>query len=448
MINRKFIWGAASSAFQIEGGIKGSGKGKSIWDVYFEQEARFAELESCNHYLLWEKDVNIMKDIGISAYRFSINWTRIIPDGIGKVNIEGIDFYRRLIEKLLENGIEPYVTIFHWDYPYELYRRGGWLSPDSSKWFEEYTYTIIRYLGDGIKNWLTINEPQVFAGLGMQRGKIPPNQKYKEREIASIVHNILLAHGKAVRILRNEVKEEVNIGFSPVLDVYIPKTSKDVEVAKKKTIEDIAFYGKDIDLWNNRLWVQPIYEGRYPEEFIKIYQKHLPKYFEDDLKIIGQDLDFFGCNVYSGREVEQVGGDVIRTEMKNKHRSAIGWDITPEAIYWASRFFYERYKKKILITENGVALSDWIDEDGEINDVGRIDYINKYIKEIEHAINDDIDIIGYFYWSLIDNLEWEKGYNYRFGLVYNDFDKNIRIMKKSAYWYKNLIEKYRKDSNS
>lgn len=440
---KDFIWGAATSAYQVEGAVDEDGKGISIWDRYNERIGKIRENIACDHYHMYKTDVKLMKEINLNAYRFSLNWTRIIPNGRGKVNAQGLDFYDRLVDELLENKIEPFITLFHWDYPNELFKSGHWLNNASSEWFEEYALIVGKKLGDRVKNWMTINEPQVFLGLGYQSGKIAPALKYDIRDIIAMTHNVLLSHGKAVKVLRDVCKQKVNIGYTPVGTVYIPASDKleDIEVARKE-MQKIEFTNDgDLSVWNNSLWLDPVFKGAYPEDVIKKYEKYLPNTFEEDLKTISQDLDFFGCNIYTGKTVKSDGnGNAVPCKKLNEVTSSIGWSVTPEAIYWASRFFYEEYRKPIIITENGVSLSDWISEEGNIKDYNRIDYIKRYLYQLKKAADDGIDIRGYFYWTLLDNLEWERGFKYRFGLIYVDYDTQTRYLKESAKWYKDVIK--------
>lgn len=446
MFQDNFYWGAASSAYQIEGAAFIDGKGKSVWDVvsndgnlvYGGQTGHVA----CDHYHRYEEDVAIMKEIGLNAYRLSFSWPRILPNGTGQVNPKGLDFYDRLINKLLENNIEPFVTIFHWDYPWELFLKGGWLNPDSPKWFAEYASVVSNHFKDRVKHWITINEPQCFVLLGHMEGKHAPGIKYPVEAILTAIHNVNLAHGRAVQAIRSNQKD-ARIGYSPVGTTFYPKngTEKEILWAKK-----CMFESNDQTLWNNGWWMDPIFFGKYPEEGLKKFEKFMPRITDEDLKIISQPLDFFGCNIYHGAPVEDNGG-VMET---HKHpvgnpKTDMGWNVTPESLYWGPKFLYERYRKPIIITENGAAFKDWVMSDGRVHDYERIDFLARYISNLRKAASEGVEVAGYFLWSILDNFEWEYGYEKRFGITYVEFDTQKRVLKDSAYWYKKVIKSNGRD---
>ncbi len=369
----------------------------------------------------------------------SISWPRILPNGIGKINEMGLDFYDRLVDELLENGITPYITLFHWDYPLALYKKGGWLNPDSSDWFAEYTKVIVERLSDRVKHWMTLNEPQCYIGLGHGTGIHAPGLKLDLSDLLTASHNSLLAHGKAVQTIRKYSKVDCEIGYAPIGVVSFPDTQskEDIEAARKATF---GFNGPD--LWNSSWWIDPTYLGSYPKEGLNAFEKWLPKIGANDMKTIFQPVDFLGLNIYQGTRVRMGHDGTPETVNKNVgyDQTAIKWPVTPESLYWGPKFFYERYQKPIVITENGLSNTDWVSLDGKVHDPQRIDFLNRYIREYKRSAKDGVDAKGYFCWSLMDNFEWAEGYNERFGLIHINYQTQERTIKDSGFWYKNVIE--------
>lgn len=440
---RDFVWGAATAAYQIEGAAFEDGKGLSVWDTCCKKEGFVKDGDSgniaCDHYHRYKEDVQLMKEMGLKAYRLSISWPRVLPEGIGKVNEKGLEFYDKLVDELLSNGITPYITLFHWDYPHELYKKGGWLNPDSSDWFAEYTKVVIERLSDRVTHWITENEPQCYINLGHHRGIHAPGLKLDMSEVLLAAHNSLLAHGKAVEVIRKYAKKPCEIGYAPVGSVSFPETNslKDIEAAKSA-----MFNIKEPNLWNNSWWMDPIFLGRYPEEGLKVFEPWMPKIKAGDMKIIGQPIDFLGVNIYHGQKVRMGENGTVEAVRKDigYNQTAIKWPVTPEALYWGPKFFYERYGKPIIITENGLSNTDWVSLDGKVHDPQRIDFLHRYIREYKRAAEDLVAVKGYFCWSLMDNFEWAEGYNERFGLIHVDYTTQKRTLKDSAYWYKKVIE--------
>ena len=445
---KDFIWGAATASYQIEGAASEDGRGLSVWDMFCRKPGAvykgFNGDVACDHYHRYEEDVRIMKEIGLKAYRMSVSWSRVIPDGIGTVNRKGLDFYDRLVDALLENGIDPYITLFHWDYPYELYCRGGWLNPDSPEWFSIYVETVAEKLSDRVKNWMTFNEPNCFIGLGHLDGVHAPGDRLGFKETLRAAHNVLLSHGKAVLALRSSTKSNIRIGFAPIANIKIPATDKkeDIDIAKK-----LMFSVNSKDFWNNTWWMDPVYLGKYPEDGMKLFEEDLPDMGANDMKIINQKLDFFGFNIYCGDTVRCTPdgkAEILPEQPGSPHTAFDGingyWPITPEVLHWGPRFFYERYKLPVVITENGMSNIDWVSLDGKVHDPQRIDFLGRYLLELDKAIIEGTEVSGYFVWSIIDNFEWAESYNQRFGLVYVDYLTGKRILKDSAYWYADIIK--------
>lgn len=443
---KDFVWGAATSSYQIEGTGRDSGKGQNIWDVFTKEPGRVYEGHTgdiaCDHYHRFREDVAYMKELGLKGYRFSIDWSRVLPEGTGKVNEKGIDFYNALIDELLEQGIEPYITLYHWELPYEIYKRGGWMNPEIVEWFGQYARLVAERFSDRVKYFFTLNEPQCFVGLGFLQGCHAPGVKAPLRDTFEMAHNALKAHGRAVQMLRAYGKQNVQIGYAPTSGMCYPEkeTPKDIEAARK------ALFALPDDLsnwtWNVSWWSDPVILGKYPEEGMKKYEKYLPVITDEDMKLISQPIDFYGQNIYNGRCI-RMGTDGRPEEVRRPAgfpKTATNWPVTPEALYWGPKFLYERYRKPIYITENGMACHDTFSQDGKVHDPNRIDFLARYLKNLKRAA-EEIDIRGYFQWSLMDNFEWDKGYAERFGIIYVDFETQERIWKDSAYWYRDLIRR-------
>ncbi len=440
-----FTWGAATSAYQIEGAVHEDGKGLHIWDVYTSEPGHIFENHTgevaCDHYHRFREDVKIMKEMGLKAYRFSIDWSRVLPEGTGKVNEKGIAFYNALIDELTANGIEPFVTLYHWELPYELYKRGGWMNPQIVEWFGDYARLVAERFSDRVKNFFTINEPQCFIGLGFVTGEHAPGLKCPLKDTFEMAHNVLKAHGRAVQRLRQYGKQPLNIGFAPTGSMCYPKSDspEDIEAARQALFEapgDVKSWS-----WNVSWWSDPVLLGHYPEDGLALYEPYLPRITEEDMRLISEPIDIYGQNIYNGRCI-RMGEDGRPEDVKRYEgfaKTAIGWPVTPECLYWGPKFLYERYKKPIYITENGLSCHDTISLDGKVHDPNRIDFLARYLTQLQKAADAGVDIRGYFQWSLMDNFEWAKGYSDRFGLVYVDYRTQERIWKDSAYWYRDLI---------
>ena len=445
---KDFAWGVATASYQIEGAWNEEGRGLSIWDVFSHEpgnvECGHTGNVACDHYHRYKEDVALMCELGIKAYRFSISWSRIFPDGTGKINEKGVKFYSDLIDELLANGIEPYVTLFHWDYPYELHKKGGWLNDESVKWFSDYAAKISELYSDRVKYFITFNEPQCFVGSGYLTGYHAPGLKVSYKDIFQMCHNVLKAHGAAVIALRENAKQPIKVGYAPTYGAYYPATDRteDIKAAREKYFECPPL-DKGV-MWNLSWWSDPVIFGRYPEDGLKLYKDYLPEITDEDMKLISQPLDFYAQNIYNGQAV-RMGADgkpEIVERPVGSPKTAIQWPITPRCMHWGPRFLYERYNLPVYITENGMSAHDVVSLDGKVHDPNRIDFLNRYLSELEKAADDGADIEGYFLWSFIDNFEWANGYTDRFGIVYVDYTTQKRIPKDSAYWYRNWIEEH------
>lgn len=437
-----FYWGAATASYQIEGAWDTDGKGPSVWDMLCRKDGAIWSGHTgdvaCDHYHRYAEDVANMREIGLTAYRFSISWPRILPQGTGTVNAKGLDFYSKLVDSLLEAGIEPFVTLFHWDYPYSLYRRGGWLNDESSNWFSDYTKVVVDRLSDRVSHWMTLNEPQVFVCLGHQMGIHAPALKLDWPDLLRITHNVLLSHGKSVQTIRANARKPAQVGFAPAGKYLAPVTDdeRNVEAARNR-----MFACPTKDLWSNSWWLDPMFRGAYPEDGMRTFADALPPIRSADMETISQPLDFFGMNLYQGTFVRaDRSGAAVDVGFETGHpMTAFAWYVVPEVLYWATKFFYERYAKPIYVTENGLSNLDWVSLDGKVHDPQRIDFTHRYLKELSRAADDGVEVGGYFHWSLMDNFEWAQGYKERFGLIYVDYSSQKRILKDSAHWYGSVI---------
>jgi len=443
---KDFVWGVAAASYQVEGAWNEDGKGPSVWDMFCRTPGAVWQGQSgdvaCDHYHRYPEDIALIKALRAHAYRLSISWPRVLPAGTGEFSVAGLDFYDRLIDGLLEAGITPYVTLFHWDYPYELFCRGGWLNPYSSDWFADYTTLIVKKLSDRVVNWMTLNEPQVFLGLGHQEGRHAPGLRLPISEVLKATHNALLAHGKSVQAIRAHAVKHPLIGFAPIGSVHFPVSDNlaDVDAARQA-----MFSVTKKNCWNVAWIADPIFFKQYPTDGLALFGKDAPQVGSNDMEIIGQPLDFYGVNIYSGLRV-QAGADGKPVEVGDPlggPRTAYSWTVSPESLYWGPRFLYERYKTPVYITENGMANVDWVAQDGKVHDPQREDYIRRYLLELRRAIRDGVDVRGYFHWSIMDNFEWAVAYQQRFGLIHVDYTTQKRTPKDSYYLYQQIIKENR-----
>lgn len=461
---KNFLWGAATAAYQIEGAHNADGKGPSIWDMMCRKEGAIAGRATgdvaCDHYHRFKDDVAMMKDMGLQAYRFSISWARIFPEGTGAVNQKGLDFYSALVDELLAAGIEPFATLYHWDLPLALHHRGGWMNREIKDWFADYAATAGNALGDRVKWWMTLNEPSVFVVAGYRDGNHAPGLRLSVAEGLRCVHHALLAHGEGTRALRAACPQPVRIGMAPAGYAKIPdtETPENIEAARRS-----LFTVAGQTLWDIPLWLDPVYLGRYPEEAPAVFADKWHHPSAEDLAIIHQPLDFIGANCYAGIRVRAgqsedrtgesraislagggsaVGGAPEDLPYPHEHPTGqLSWLLlAPDSLYWKARFYTERYGRlPFVITENGFCSHDWIGIDGRVHDGARIDYLHRYLRGLRRAAEEGIPLGGYFQWSLMDNFEWAEGYKPRFGLVYVDYATQARTLKDSAHWYREVI---------
>lgn len=429
--SKDFLWGAASAAHQVEGAYKEDGKGLGIWDALVEGHVKHGENgnTACDHYHHYKEDVALMKQIGIKSYRFSVSWPRVMPEP-GVINKKGLQFYIDLVDELVNAGIIPMCTLFHWNLPMWAHEWGGWASEKTIAYFSTYTKAVVDALSDKVSHWMTLNEPQCFIGCGYWAGSHAPFLKLSTEEVKKITRIVMLAHGNAAQVIRQHAKTTPQIGFAPTCDVWVPSDTSEAAIAKAKT----QTFRDEANPFTMIWWSDPIVLGQIPENLKDTIT-------EEDIKTIHQPLDFYAYNVYSS---SNYGGDVFAPNPEvtpGLARTTMDWVIEPRVLYWATKFFYERYQLPILISENGMANNDFVMLDGKVHDPQRTDYLVRYLMELKKAIDDGIPVIGYQYWSIMDNFEWTEGYDKRFGLIYVDYNTQKRTLKDTAYVYADIIKR-------
>lgn len=424
---KDFLWGAATAAPQIEGGFDEDGRTPSIWDVAPAKKIKNGANchIACDHYHRWKDDVALMKKMGLKSYRFSISWSRVMPSE-GVVNQKGLQFYSDLVDELIKNGIEPLVTIFHWDTPVWVYKKGGWLSNKIIPLFAEYTKAVVEKLSDRVTYWMAMNEPQCFIMNGYMQGAHAPF-KHRYLALSKLTKICLMAHAEAVNTIRKYAKKTPKIGIAMAAGAFVPKSESTEDIAQAR---HDSFYGA-MGTMNNRWWGDPVFKG----ETVSAYGVYHTR--KKDMPKIKVKLDFIGVNVYQPFQEGSWGNKPAN--VPEDRRTSLGWIIDGRVLYWTIRFFYERYGLPIMVTENGMADNDKV-INGEVNDVKRQSFIREYLDGVKRAVNEDIPVLGYQHWSLLDNFEWAEGYEPRFGLIHVDFKTQQRTLKDSAYEYKKIIE--------
>jgi beta-glucosidase len=439
---REFIWGTATSAYQIEGAWNEEGRGISIWDTFAHQAGKTYLGDNgdiaADHYHHYLDDVALMAQLGLKAYRFSISWPRILPEGTGKVNQEGLDFYKRLLDALLEKGIEPFPTLFHWDLPQVLQDKGGWPERATAEAFGNYAEVVGKHLGDRVNYWITHNEPMVLAVLGHFTGEHAPGIQDPIAAVSSGL-NLLVSHGLAVQALRTHAKKDAKIGITLNLSPVHPATCSE-EDTKAATLFDALM---------NRMFVEPVLLGKFPEEIMCLVASSMNDIdLTNDLKNISTPIDFLGVNYYS-RSVIRSDPDfpfiqASQIQPSGNEYSQM-WEIYPAGIYELLNRIWKDYGKngnstlRLIVTENGICVPDGVDYDGRVRDIRRVQYLRSHIAQVQRAVAEGIPIDGYFVWSFLDNFEWSYGYQMRFGLVYVDFATRKRIVKDSGYWFAKVV---------
>jgi beta-glucosidase len=441
-----FLWGAGTSAYQIEGATHEDGRGLSVWDRFVAIPGTTYQGETgeiaADHYHRMEEDVAIMAELNLSAYRFSLSWPRIVPQGTGAVNVRGLDFYDRLVDTLLAHGISPVATLYHWDLPVTLQDQGGWLNRDTASAFADYAEIVARRLGDRVDWWLTQNEPWCSAYLGYADGIHAPG--IHDKNLAVVVgHHVLLGHGLAVPRLRKHISPQAQVGIA--IDFYPVYAADD----RPETLLAI----KRADTFRNRWFLDPIFRGHYPEDLFTDLKVEPPPILEDDFSIISVPIDFLGVNYYSrmivrGRENgKTTTGQMGHAEsyeaverIPGASYTEMGWEVFPDGLTnILTRIDREYAPKAMVVTESGAAFNDDWDGDGTVHDQQRIDFLRGHIQTVAQVIRQGVPIKGYFVWSFLDNFEWAEGYRKRFGLVYVDYPTQRRIIKDSGRWYASFL---------
>ena len=433
-----FLWGAATSAYQIEGAWNEDGKGESIWDRFTHQPFKILNADTgdiaCDHYHRLEEDVALLKQLGVKAYRFSTAWTRVLPGGQGQVNQKGLDYYQRLVDNLLAAGIQPVCTLYHWDLPQTLQDQGGWTNRDITDWFAEYAQVMFEALGGRVKYWATLNEPWVTAFAGHGYGTMAPG--YADISMAyQVIHHLLLSHGKALQVFR-QGGYPGQIGIAVDIEDTIPASEREEDLeACHRYAEHYAW-----------ICTEPLFKGHYPKKLMEWLGPVAPRVNSGDMELIKQPLDFLGINYYRGIAVkfDPEGGYLKCTP---QHLTAplygyteTGWGVHPQGLKSILLQIKEKYANpKVFVTENGLANADSFTEVGRVKDWQRIDYLRAHLSAAHEAIEAGANLGGYFHWSLMDNFEWAQGYAKRFGLVYVDFANLTRTPKDSYYWYQSVI---------
>lgn len=427
-----FLWGAATSAYQIEGATDQGGRGTSIWDTFSATPGKVRGGDSgaiaCDFYNRYREDVALMRELGLDAFRFSIAWPRILPEGRGAVNAAGLDFYDRLVDELLAAGIQPSPTLYHWDLPQALEDAGGWPERATAEAFAEYSGIVAQRLGDRVREWTTHNEPYCASWLGYIDGVHAPGRTDLAAGIAA-AHHVLLSHGLAVEALRRE-SPGAQVGI--VIDSWPqhPATADERDVAA----------AREADGFRNRLYFDPVLLGTYPEDVLELLGPAAPPVRDGDLATISMPIDYLGVNNYS-RQVVRAGADGRPvTVPPNGPVTAMGWEVYPESLHEVlTRLHREYAAPPMYVTENGAAFDDVVSADGAVHDQQRIDYLSEHFAQAKRAITDGVDLRGYFVWSLMDNFEWAWGYERRFGLIHIDYETQARTVKDSGHWYASRI---------
>jgi beta-glucosidase len=437
-----FVWGTATSSYQIEGAVDTDGRGPSIWDTFSHTAGKIADHSNGDraneHYYRYKEDVQLIKRLGARAYRFSIAWPRVFPDGTGAPNPKGLDFYNRLIDELLANGIEPWATLYHWDLPQALEDRlGGWRSSDTSKAFGDYSGYVAAGISDRVKNIFTINEAGRFLNFGYGWGIDAPGLKLPPGELNQARHNVVLGHGLAVQAIRASARKGTRVGIAENIATCVPV------IATPEHIRATEIATREL----NAGLLGVTLEGKYTDGYLEYAGKDAPKFTADELKIIGSKTDFVGLNIYAPQfyiaaSDKKPGWDVLPFPSSFPHMNSDWLRIGPEVIYWAPKIAAKIWNiDAIYISENGTSSEDKLRDDGKVYDLDRISFLRNYLAQLQRATSEGVPVKGYFLWSLMDNFEWIYGYEKRFGVYHVDFQTQARTPKLSAAFYRDVVAK-------
>ncbi len=433
-----FLWGCSTSSYQIEGGVNEGGRGESIWDRFCATPGTIRDGSSgavaCDHYHRWPEDLDIARGLGANAYRFSIAWPRIFPRGRGAVpNAAGLDFYSRLVDGMLERGLQPWATLYHWDLPQALQDEGGWVARKTVDDFLAYTDAVTRHLGDRVKHWITHNEPWCTAFLGHQYGAHAPGLK-DFRQAIQVCHHLLLSHGRAVPLIRANVKD-AQVGITLSLHPIVPASASAADAAAVTRHDGLR----------NRWFLDPLHGRGYPADVLALLGSDVPQVQAGDMDAIATATDFLGINYYFPEEVaDDPAGGAVRSRVVERHgveRTAFGWEVSPQGmVTLLDRVQRDYAPAQVYLTENGSTYDDVVLPDGRIEDAGRRSYLARHLEAAKTALAHGVPLKGYFAWSLLDNFEWAEGYVRRFGLTHVDYATQQRTLKASGHWYANFLK--------
>ena len=424
-----FWWGAATAAYQFEGAWNEDGKGESIWDRFSHTPGKIENGDTgdvaCDHYHRWREDIELMKYYGLKAYRFSINWPRVMPTGRGPINQAGLDFYSRLIDALCAADIEPFITLYHWDLPQALQAEGGWSQRATAQVFADYSAAMVDRFGDRVRYWTTFNEPWVIAFLGYRDGQHAPGDR-SEKLALQVAHHVLVAHGLAAQALR-AARSPIDVGI--VLNLSSGETLHDTPIERAAADREWQM--------NARWFLDPLFRAQYPAAMWNAYGSIVPIVQSGDLELIAQPLDYLGVNYYTRTLYD---GDRHAARQPGTEYTEMGWVVHAPGLRRLLNKLHAEYPvPPIVIAENGAAFKDEVSADGRIHDPRRVNYLREHITQVQHAIDDGVPVRGYFVWSLMDNFEWSYGYSKRFGITYVDYATQRRIVKDSGEWYRQVI---------
>jgi beta-glucosidase len=433
-----FLWGSATASYQVEGAVNEDGRGPSIWDTFSHIEGKTNNGDTGDvaddHYHRYKEDIQLMKDLGLKTYRFSVAWPRVFPQGAGAPNPRGLDFYNRLVDELLANNIQPYCTLFHWDLPQALEDKGGWQSRFTSEAFATYAGYVAQHLSDRVKHFMTLNEMRSFVDIGYRDGRHAPGLKLAPAGVNQVRHHAVLAHGLGVQAIRASAKPGTKVGLAENATTTVPviETPEHLAAAKKAYREVNAGY------------LTAIMEGRYTDAYLAHAGADAPKFTDAEMKAIGSPVDFVGLNIYNPSYVRAddspSGFAIVPAPASFPHMMSNWLHVGPEALYWGPKLATEVWNvKEIYITENGASSADVLTPDGHVYDSDRVMFFRNYLTQLHRAVSEGVPVRGYFCWSLLDNYEWADGYAYRFGIHYVDFATQKRTPKLSAHFYKEVI---------
>ena len=433
-----FLWGSATASYQVEGAVHEAGRGLSIWDTFSHTPGKTDHGDTGDvaddYFHRYRQDIHLMKELGLKTCRFSVAWPRIFPTGTGAPNPQGLDFYHRMIDALLEAGIQPFCTLYHWDLPQTLQDRGGWQNRDTAKAFADYAGYTVGKLSDRVQHFMTMNEMRTFVEQGYGLGVHAPGLRLDQKDLAQLTHYVVLGHGLGIQAIRAHGRADTQAGIADNLTPPIPiyETPEHVAAARIALREE------------NAMFLTVLQEGRYTDLYLKRLGKNAPQFTAEEMAIIGSPMDFTGLNIYQPSYIQaddsEAGYTVLPDPSSYPHMLSSWLTIGPEGLYWGPKLVAETWKvKTIYITENGASSADVIAPDGQVYDTDRVMFLRNYLEHLQRAVAEGVPVKGYFLWSLLDNFEWADGYKKRFGIAYVDFKTEKRTPKLSAHFYKQVI---------